>query len=85
LLKLRNGVHLFSRSEKQNGFQQKPGSPKSSSMVAMEGPHEKMAVVFGVSLLLVMIVLPVSVSVNYSASNFASYVDGGPRPPLPPG
>jgi hypothetical protein len=41
LLKLRNGVHLFSRSEKQNGFQQKPGSPKSSSMVAMEGPHEK--------------------------------------------
>jgi hypothetical protein len=46
---------------------------------------KKMAVVFGVSLLLLMIVLPVSVSVNYSASNFASYVDGGPRPPLPPG
>ncbi len=53
-------------------------------MVAMEGPHEKMAVVFGVSLLLVMIVLPVSVSVNYSASN-SGYVDGGPPPPLPPG
>jgi len=47
-------------------------------MVAMEGPHEKMAVVFGVSLLLVMIVLPVSVSVNYSASN-SGYVDGGRR------
>jgi len=46
---------------------------------------KKLVVVFGVSLLLVMIVLPVSVSVNYSASNSGSYVDGGPRPPLPPG
>jgi len=54
-------------------------------MVAAGVTIKKLVVVFGVSLLLVMIVLPVSVSVNYSASNSGSYVDGGPRPPLPPG
>ena len=68
LLKLRNGVHLFPVPKTER----LPTKALLAGIFLHGGRRrvtiKKLVVVFGVSLLLVMIVLPVSVSVNYSAS-----------------